>query len=218
MTTAQPIIFCIFYPCASWQRPLSISSVCETRFRIPPRCCCRPKASNLLGIPARKRSCTGRQRCWHLAVRIRTRWAQQCSAQKCNCLQRRENRCCHVSRQQAITTTGRESLRAELTSWILQTGLSWMKAGGQHCLSGRAVRQDLLPRHMKAIHSIRPIPTLIFKHTFKLSHRLAAASQATLYIIRSVRCWLKIWQRKPPWLVNLSSAVPDPPLRARQPD
>lgn len=87
-------------------------------------------------------------------------------------------------------------LRAEFTSRILQTGLSSMKDSGQHCLLERAARQNSLPRHMNAVHSIKSVGTLIFKHTFKLSHLLAAVSQVTSCPIRSMCRWVKIWQPK----------------------
>lgn len=100
-------------------------------------------------------------------------------------------------------------LRAEFTSWIFQIGLSWMKDSGQHCLLERTVRQNLLPRHMNAIHSIKAVWTLIFKHTFKLSHLIATVSQVTFYVTRSIHCGLKICQPKSIRLVDLTSTVTD---------
>lgn len=214
MTTAQLIIFCFFYPSAFWQDLYPFPAFVKLGL-----------GSHLAATAALKRqifrahqrgsraapvgSATGT--CPHLRVLSEATLCKETQL----FTKARESLLPHY---QATTKTGRELLRAELTSWILQIGLSWMKDSGQHCLSGRAVRQNLLPRHMKAIHSIKPIWTLIFKHTFKLSHIWAAASQATFYIIRNVRCWLKIWQRKPLRLADLTSAVPDPQLRTRQPD
>lgn len=95
-------------------------------------------------------------------------------------------------------------LRAEFTSWIFQIRLSWMKDSGQHCLLERTVRQNLLPRHMNAIHSIKAVWTLIFKHTFKLSHLIATVSQVTFYVTRSIHRGLKICQPKSIRLVDLT--------------
>lgn len=72
-------------------------------------------------------------------------------------------------------------------------------------LARKDCKAQVLPKHMNAAHSIKSVWTLIFKCTLKLSHLIAAVSQVAFYAIRSTRCWLKIWQPKALWLVDLTS-------------
>lgn len=72
-------------------------------------------------------------------------------------------------------------------------------------LARKDCKAEVLPKHMNAAGSIKSVWTLIFKCTLKLSHLIAAVSQAAFCVIRSMHCWLKIWQPKVLWLVDLTS-------------
>lgn len=72
-------------------------------------------------------------------------------------------------------------------------------------LARKDCKAEVLPKHMNAACSIKSVWTLIFKCTLKLSHLIAAVSQIAFYVMRSMLCWLKIWQPKLLWLVDLTS-------------
>lgn len=158
-TAPELIIFCLFYLPAFRLRPLSISVSVTLGLDLPHWHCCPTwtitySSTHQWGSTATPVSSTDLCQFVSTCTVQSNALAMNTSIYKCE-----KNNYCHITIILHIAITkpvGQETLRAEFTSWILQTGLSWMKGSGQCCSVDRTVRQNLLPRHRHATRSTKP--------------------------------------------------------------